>query len=245
MRKFFGVLFMLLAIAMLVGAGWLINKNNTEETEAAESAEQVMYELIREMQATPAPTAIPAPTEEASLPEETPEPQETLSLEVEDDVDMLEETPAPDAQETPAPTEQAPPELPEMPTLKIKGHKYIGYIELPTIDLRLPVMQEWSYSKLKIAPCRYWGSVYDDSMVILAHNYEQHFRRLNSLEIGAPVQFVDAEGNIYKYVVVKQEILRADEQLRMLTEEWDLTLFTCAFGGENRVTIRLERVLAY
>lgn len=63
----------------------------------------------------------------------------------------------------------------DMPTLEIDGQAYIGYLELPTLGLTLPVMSDWSYEKLRIAPCRCWGSVYDDSLVILAHNYARHF----------------------------------------------------------------------
>lgn len=207
MRKVFGALFMLLALAMLSGAGWLIFENNAEETLAEKKAEQVMFSLTHKMQNSAAPAAVP-------------------------DI-----TPAPDAN-TIAVT-------PEMPVMEIDGHAYIGYLEMPAIGLKLPVMSDWSYPKLRIAPCRYWGSVYDDTLVIMAHNYERHFGQIASMEPGAPVQFVDADGNIYKYVVAKQEILQKQDVDKMVSREWDLTLFSCTYGGEKRVTVRLERVLAY
>ena len=106
-------------------------------------------------------------------------------------------------------------------------------------------MSDWSYPQLKIAPCRYWGSAYDDSLVIMAHNYERHFGRIGSMEPGAPVQFIDANGTIYRYVVAKQEILQKQDVDEMISEDWDLTLFSCTYGGEKRVTVRLNRVLAY
>lgn len=59
----------------------------------------------------------------------------------------------------------------EMPTLEIDGHDYIGTLEIPALELSLPVLSEWSYPNLKIAPCRYTGSAYRDSLVIAAHNY--------------------------------------------------------------------------
>ena len=99
-------------------------------------------------------------------------------------------------------------------------------------------MSSWSYSKLRIAPCRYWGSVYDNSMVILGHNYLDHFGRLKSLELGDPIQFVDADGNIYRYEVVQQETLEKTDVDAMLDSPYDLTLFTCAHGGERRITVR-------
>lgn len=207
MRKFAGAACMLVAVAMLAAAGWMIYRNHAEESMAGDSAEQALYALLAEMQAESL-TAEP-------VPQQTTEP---LRMEI---------------------------ELPEMPVMEIDGQEYIGYLEMPTIDVKLPVMSDWSYPKLRIAPCRYWGSAYDDSMIIMAHNYDRHFGRISTLEIGAPVQFVDATGNIYKYVVAKHEILEPGDVEGMTAEEWDLTLFTCTYGGASRVTVRLERVLAY
>lgn len=143
----------------------------------------------------------------------------------------------PEAEETPLPD----PAAREMPALEIDGQAYIGYLELPTLGLSLPVMSEWSYPKLRVAPCRYWGSVYDDSLVILAHNYDRHFGRLQELAIGDAVQFIDADGVIYQYTVEKQEILEKPDVEKMVDSGYDLTLFTCTYGGRHRVTVRLRR----
>lgn len=72
----------------------------------------------------------------------------------------------------------------EMPTVEIDGYDYIGYLDIPSLELSLPVMSEWSYPQLKIAPCRYAGSVYLDDMILAAHNYDRHFGRLKNLEGG-------------------------------------------------------------
>lgn len=159
--------------------------------------------------------------EQVALPEETrTEPEQS-----------------PGAEETPLPD----PAGREMPTLEIDGQTYIGYLELPTLGLSLPVMSEWSYPKLRVAPCRYWGSAYDDSLVILAHNYDRHFGRLQELATGDPVQFIDADGVIYQYTVEKQEILEKPDVEKMVDSGYDLTLFTCTYGGRHRVTVRLRR----
>ena len=143
----------------------------------------------------------------------------------------------PAAEETPLPD----PAGREMPMLEIDGQAYIGYLGLPTLGLSLPVMSEWSYPKLRVAPCRYWGSAYDDSLVILAHNYDRHFGRLQELATGDPVQFIDADGVIYQYTVEKQEILEKPDVEKMVDSGYDLTLFTCTYGGRHRVTVRLRR----
>ena len=45
----------------------------------------------------------------------------------------------------------------EMPTENINGIDYIGILRIPALELELPVISEWSYPRLKIAPCRYTG----------------------------------------------------------------------------------------
>ena len=53
-----------------------------------------------------------------------------------------------------------------MPEEEIDGYSYIGYLSIPTLDLELPIMEEWSYPGLKIAPGRYTGSAYNGSFAI-------------------------------------------------------------------------------
>ena len=117
--------------------------------------------------------------------------------------------------------------------------------DMPTLGLALPVMSDWSYEKLRIAPCRYWGSVYDDSLVILAHNYARHFGGIKDLGIGDIVQFIDADGVIYRYAVAAQETLERGDVAAMTGSDYDLTLFTCTYGGRQRVTVRLNRVQTF
>ena len=130
----------------------------------------------------------------------------------------------------------------EMPTVEVEENKYIGYITIPAIGIDLPVMGEWSYPNLKIAPCRYAGSAYLDDLVICAHNYANHFGGLSQLSIGDRVEFTDVDGNLFEYSVAEKEQLNPDEAARMLSGGWDLSLFTCTLGGQYRVTIRCERV---
>ena len=72
----------------------------------------------------------------------------------------------------------------EMPAVEIDGGRYIGVLELPSLGLELPVMESWSYPNLRVAPCRYGGSAYQDDLIIAAHNYASHFGRLKELKSG-------------------------------------------------------------
>ena len=126
----------------------------------------------------------------------------------------------------------------EMPVTVIEGHEYIGVLSVPSLGLDLPVMSEWSYPKLKIAPCRYKGSAYTHNLIIAGHNYRKPFSPIKSLEPGERIVFTDAEGNQFFYQVDTVEILKKTAVEQMEAGEWDLTLFTCTYGGQTRFTLR-------
>ena len=128
-----------------------------------------------------------------------------------------------------------------MPVQEIDDNRYVGILSLPTLELELPVMETWSYEQLRIAPCRYAGSVYTDDLLLCAHNYEAHFGRLAELSIGDPVCFTDMKGRAFLYEVDEMEILAADAATAMRSGNWDLTLFTCTLGGQQRIVVRCQK----
>ena len=129
----------------------------------------------------------------------------------------------------------------EMPTQRIDGREYIGLLGIPALGLELPILSQWSYPNLKVAPCRYEGSAYTDDMILAAHNYPAHFGNLKNLRPGDEVTFTDVDGNRFRYQVVELEILQPTAVEEMEAGEWDLTLFTCTLGGQSRVTVRCQR----
>ena len=127
----------------------------------------------------------------------------------------------------------------EMNTLDLDGEQYIGLLEIPSLELELPVMSEWSYDRLRTAPCRYSGTCFAGDLVIAGHNYSGHFRDLKLLDIGAEVYFTTVDGEVFQYTVDNIEILNPEQVEEMITaEDWDLTLFTCTVGGRSRCTVR-------
>lgn len=130
----------------------------------------------------------------------------------------------------------------EMPVSHYDGQDYIGILEIPAIDLKISVISQWNYPRLRIAPCRYAGSAYTNNLVISAHNYAAHFGSLNKLYEGAAVRFTDTDGNVFNYRVALKETLNPHDVEYMTDSGWDLSLFTCTPGGSYRVTVRCEAV---
>lgn len=143
--------------------------------------------------------------------------------------------------ESTEPTETLPA---EMPVVEIDGYEYIGYLFIPDLELELPVMSEWDYNRLKVAPCRHFGSSRTDDLVIAAHNYKTHFGSLSSLEVGAEIIFTDMDGIENRYTLMKApETLAPDAVDAVQNSGYDLVLYTCTPGGATRVVAFCDRVV--
>lgn len=101
----------------------------------------------------------------------------------------------------------------DMPEVELDGLSCIGTIEIPSLDIKLPVTSEFTYDLMKLAPCRYSGS---------------------------QVVFTDALGNHFEYRVVLIETLTPDSVEDMTSSDYPLTLFTCTLDAKNRVTVRCK-----
>ena len=130
----------------------------------------------------------------------------------------------------------------KMLTEKVGDYDCIGVLSIPVLELELPVLTDWSYAKLKIAPCHYFGSYYEKDFVIAAHNYQSHFGRLSELQPNDLILFTDISGTSYCYEVVLLETLPGNATEEMITSGFDLSLYTCTPGGANRVTVRCNTV---
>ena len=130
----------------------------------------------------------------------------------------------------------------KMTEVMIRGIPYIGYLSIPKLELDLPIISTWNYSQLKVAPCRYVGTVLGEDLVLMAHNYKSHFGKISQLETGDAVTFTDMDGNIINYEVVGEDILEPTAVEEMTAGIYDLTLFTCTYGGQYRVTVYCDRI---
>lgn len=211
-----GLLLLAAALCLTIGNLW-------EEQRAGETTALVTQQLTAQAPIVQTPE-VPAPeigtgAESSSAPENVPEGELALP-------------------ETPL--YERYPEL-EMPTAQIDSDRYIGLLSIPSLGLELPIMTDWSEQKLKLTPCRYAGSVYTDDLVIAGHNYRSHFGKLVNLTTGDEITFTDVDGHVFSYAVSARETLTPTAVEEMTSGDWDLTLFTCTFGGSYRTTIRCER----
>ena len=156
--------------------------------------------------------------------------------------------PAPTPSVTPTPRPFSTPAPPPTPTpytetvIELDGKNYLGTLSFAGYDLELPVLADWDFDALRLSPARYAGSVAGDDLVIAAHNYSAHFGILGRLLEGDELLFIDADGREIWYAVRSAEILPPTAIGEMTSGDWDLTLFTCTYGGKTRVAVRCERL---
>lgn len=203
MRKWVGIICIVLGVICLLAAIGFVVYNRWEEDHAQKTTREIL-ENLQSIVDEPKP--------------EQPQPETPVSL-------------PSHAKKLPA----------QMATVQVDGYDCIGILCVPVLELELPVLTDWSYVKLKKAPCHYYGTCYETDFVIAAHNFESHFGRLSQLQAGDLVVFTDVNGVDYYYEVVLLETLPPTATEEMITSGFDLSLYTCTPGGGNRVTVRCSR----
>ena len=140
----------------------------------------------------------------------------------------------------PALEEEMKPEDVQMKEVVVKGYTYIGYLSIPALKLELPVMSQWDYENLDIAPCRYYGTMKGEDLVLLAHNFPTHFGKISKLKEGAEIVFTDMDGTAFHYRVAKHETLPPEASVEMTQSGYALTHFTCTHASQSRVVVRCD-----
>ncbi len=115
-------------------------------------------------------------------------------------------------------------------------------LEIPYLDLRLPVLNKYSQDGLRRYVCRYGAERCEDGQfVIVGHNYKSHFKALSDLAVGEHVFLIFPEGE-QEYAVSELMEIDGGDSEGLFSGEWDLSLFTCDFSGERRVVVRCVKV---
>ncbi len=216
-----GLSLIVLGAALLLAALLLLLRGRALDARAAESAGSVMAQL--EAQISPAWTP-PSPTPSPTL---SPSPSPAVSS-------------APAAIPSPNPS-PSPTPVPELPTVRIDGHDYTGYLYFPSLERTLPVMELVYLEDLLLAPCLQKGSPHEDNAVIAAHNFPSQFGPLRQMEGGEAVYFTDMNGIEIAYTVSAVTTVQPWEQALVMESRHDLVLYTCTTGGKARVMIACDR----
>lgn len=215
MRKWTGTVCILLGAALIISALLLLRYNRMEDEQAGEAAEAVVADLKDYLYKEEAQAETEPDKSESAVKQETEEIQSTFFDHEEENMVAVEAA---------------------------DGYEYIDFLTIPALKLELPVMSEWDYKRLKLAPCRQYGSAEGDDLIIAAHNYKRHFGNLSQLKDGDQVVFTDMEGKEYQYAVREIATLQPTEVDVVVNSDRELILYTCTYGGQSRIVVGCERV---
>ena len=219
-----GTILILAGIAFIISGCVLyisIRQKDKAAAESALAAAQKLHAVIPE-ETEPLPTAEPQPG------------KDTITDSKEDSEKETKESSSGTSSSQTVPEEEE--------TVTVDGTSWLGLLSFTGYGLELPVLAEFNFDDLQIAPARYSGSVLTKDLVIAAHNYEAHFSLLNDIGYGEEVVFTDASGRRFYYTVALSEVLDPTAYTEMTAGEWDLTLFTCTYGGQTRRAVRCDLV---
>ena len=220
-----GIAFVGMGAVLLIAALLLFLYNEGRNAVMEEAGQDIYEELYRiiEQQKTEREQAGETGTEETVT---------TISGESAEEVLLPEEE-----DEIPEVTEEKNSVKPSMTLATVNGYDYIGILEIPALELMLPILSDYDEKKLDIAPCRHFGSVETDNLVIAGHNYRRHFLYLYKLNIGDTVRFTCMDGTAIEYEVGEKRTLRATEVDTVLNSEYELILYTCTYSGTERTAV--------
>ena len=87
---------------------------------------------------------------------------------------------------------------PAMPVLQLDGEDFSGLLEVPAFGVCLPVGAAWDSAAASRYPCCFWGSLYDNSM-ILGSNADDQLAFCGKLDLGQKIRVTDMTGTEFSY----------------------------------------------
>ena len=149
-------------------------------------------------------------------------------------------------QESMGDTETSKIEVPLIPV----STKYLGYkvdcrLEIPEIDLKTNVLQNYTKAGLKVCASKYYGPNANEvgNYCIAGHNYkkENMFNHLIDLKTGDSIYLTDNTNGVVEYQIydiykVKPQNTKPLEQ--NTNGQRELTLITCVNYSKNRLVVK-------
>ena len=122
-------------------------------------------------------------------------------------------------------------------------------VNIPSIDIKYPVLTETSEELLEISINKYWGPKPNEvgNYCIVGHNYRngKMFGRLSELVNGDIIELEDLSGNKLKYKVYNKYVVEPTDTKctsQLTNGKRELTLITCTNYGKQRLVVKCREV---
>lgn len=127
-----------------------------------------------------------------------------------------------------------------MSSMEIDGESYVALLEMDMYKFKMPVRSVWDEKAVEAVPCRYSGSIYNNTLVIAATDAEGQMDFVNSVNTGDRLTVTDMRGEQFSYKVVKVENSNTATDEELNTDEFDLTIFVEYSGPTDYLFIRCD-----
>ena len=130
-----------------------------------------------------------------------------------------------------------------MPVLEIEEVDYVAMLEVPAYDVVLPVLDRWDSNNLIFSPSRFYGSAYDNTLIIGGADDSRQFGFCDKIEHGALITVTDMTGSQFTYMVSKVDRAKHAETQWLMDGNYALTLFCHDVYSMEYIAVRCD--LAY
>lgn len=126
----------------------------------------------------------------------------------------------------------------QMPVLEIDGTDYSALLEIPLLNVELPVAHRWDTYKRTLIPSRFWGSIYDPPCAIGGSDAPGHFDFCSRIEPGTLITVTDTAGTQFCYTVTRVDRSSHAKTDWLLNDDFDLTLFCRSTYSMEYIAVR-------
>ena len=131
----------------------------------------------------------------------------------------------------------------------LKGHKVIGKLQIPAINLETYILENTNKETLNISVTKLTGPEINQigNFCITGYNYinSKMFWKLNKVKINDEIILTDTYDKSLRYKVYEKkeiepkhiEVLNQDTK-----EEKEVTLITCTFGASKRLIVKASEI---
>ncbi len=125
----------------------------------------------------------------------------------------------------------------EIKPIIVDDLKYVGVLEIPSINLKLPVLDSCTKENLNKGICLYQQA---DTIIIGGHNSRNFFNKIYKLEPGDKAYYYNTNSIKREFKMVNSEKIKENEIEKLTNNKYSMILFTCTFDNRGRYIVEFE-----
>ena len=132
---------------------------------------------------------------------------------------------------------------------QIQGHKVVGIIKIPKIELEYPILETTTKETLNLSITKFWGNQINEigNVSLAGHNNLNGtmFGKTKKLEVGDIIELTDIQNVTLKYKIFKMYVIDPNDISCILPEQEgtrEVTLITCTTGGKDRFIVKAREI---